>query len=406
MRRSSALVLAAFVLALVPAGASLAAATCDGKAATIVGTSGKDTLRGTQADDVIAAGGGQDRVESLGGNDLVCGGGGLDTLIGGRGNDTLRGGLGRDDLHGEDGDDVLVVGKGKSNRMIGGVGNDAYRGGPGRSDLIDFYESRTAVDVDLAAGTVTGEGADTVARVEVVFGTRFDDTLTGDDRPNAMAGRDGNDTMTTGGGGVISGPGNAGAFDRADYLYPEGGDDILIGDDGLDVVSFFDAPSPVTVDLGAGTATGEGNDTLTGIEGVDASRNDDTVIGDAGDNVFALGGGNYTVDGKGGRDLVFLVYALNAQGPIPTTIDLGAGTITAQGNSTLANIEDIWGTDGPDSIIGDDGANSLHGRGGNDDITGGAADDMIVGGVGTDEGDGGAGNDTCRTIENSQSCEN
>jgi hypothetical protein len=43
--------------------------------------------------------------------------------------------------------------------------------------------------------------------------------------------------------------------------------------------SFF--PNAVIVDLTAGTATGEGTDTLTGIGQVFGSKHDDTITGDA-----------------------------------------------------------------------------------------------------------------------------
>ena len=69
---------------------------CAGKAATIVGTAGRDTLRGTRRADVIVALGGNDRISGLRGNDVVCGGRGRDLLSGGRGRDRLSGGPQRD----------------------------------------------------------------------------------------------------------------------------------------------------------------------------------------------------------------------------------------------------------------------------------------------------------------------
>jgi Ca2+-binding RTX toxin-like protein len=88
-------------------------ATCLGRTATVIGTSGKDKLRGTKRADVIAALGGSDTIRGKGGDDIVCGGAGRDTLQGGPGGDTLRGGKGKD-------------------RLIGGSGRDKLKGGPGR----------------------------------------------------------------------------------------------------------------------------------------------------------------------------------------------------------------------------------------------------------------------------------
>jgi RTX calcium-binding nonapeptide repeat (4 copies) len=108
-----------------------AAATCQGKTATISGSAARDVLRGTKKADVIAAAGGNDRVSALGGNDLVCGGAGKDKLIGGAGNDRLNGEGGADKLLGGGGRDKLKGGPGKDT-LIGGAGHDALNGGPGK----------------------------------------------------------------------------------------------------------------------------------------------------------------------------------------------------------------------------------------------------------------------------------
>ena len=81
------------------------AARCAGKAATRVGTGGRDRLRGTPRRDVIAGLGGNDVIRGLAGRDFLCGGKGRDRLLGGRGPDTLRGGPGRDKLRGGPGRD-------------------------------------------------------------------------------------------------------------------------------------------------------------------------------------------------------------------------------------------------------------------------------------------------------------
>lgn len=104
---------------------ALQAQTCEGIAATIVGTEGDDHLLGTAGDDVIVGLGGNDLIESADGNDTLCGGDGNDILIAGQGNDRLFGDAGNDDLRGETGKDHLD----------GGPDNDGLRGGPGDDDL-------------------------------------------------------------------------------------------------------------------------------------------------------------------------------------------------------------------------------------------------------------------------------
>jgi hypothetical protein len=97
--------------------------TCNGLAATIVGTEGPDDnseapggqLIGTPGRDVIVALGGSDFISGGPGNDVICGGDGRDFLVGSPGNDTLLG---------QAGSDALAGAKGKD-RCDGGKGNDS-----------------------------------------------------------------------------------------------------------------------------------------------------------------------------------------------------------------------------------------------------------------------------------------
>jgi Ca2+-binding RTX toxin-like protein len=93
--------------------------TCDGKKATLIGSSGKDAIKGTKKRDVI---------DTLGGSDTVSGGGGNDVLCGSGGKDTLRGGSGKDQLDGGKGKDLLVGGASKDT-LLGGAGKDVCKGG-------------------------------------------------------------------------------------------------------------------------------------------------------------------------------------------------------------------------------------------------------------------------------------
>lgn len=79
---------------------------CDGKAATIVGTTWDDVLVGTPGDDVIAGLGGDDVIEGLGGNDTLCGNEGDDRIDGGDGTDVIESDIGFDTcVNGESGED-------------------------------------------------------------------------------------------------------------------------------------------------------------------------------------------------------------------------------------------------------------------------------------------------------------
>ena len=100
--------------------------TCDGRPATIVGTSADDVLIGTTGDDVIAGLGGKDEIRGLGGDDVICGGEGADRLFGGGGDDILDGGGGTDQIEGGAGAD----------RLIGSLGNDELWGGDGADEIL------------------------------------------------------------------------------------------------------------------------------------------------------------------------------------------------------------------------------------------------------------------------------
>jgi Tol biopolymer transport system component len=88
-------------------------ATCQGKVATIVGTSASETLSGGPNADIISGQGGKDTISGLDGKDVICGDAGKDKLNGGKGKDILNGGKGNDKLNGGKGKDTCIGGKGK-----------------------------------------------------------------------------------------------------------------------------------------------------------------------------------------------------------------------------------------------------------------------------------------------------
>lgn len=411
VRRGTALatagLLASYAFAAVPFAS--AAPTCFGKRATVVGSRGDDQIGGTRRADVIVGLGGSDLIEGLGGNDLICGGGGFDVLLGGAGKDRLNGQKGPDLLEGGGGNDLVKAGGGPFHVLAGGPGDDRLKGGGG-FDIVSYARSRNPVVVDLAQGRATGEGNDTLARIEGAAGSSFDDTLTGDAGPNLLAGLDGNDALASGG--------NSGSLDSpqatvaADLLEGGGGDDALTGGAGLNIVFYYGAPRGVDVNLTTGKATGEGNDTLTGIQAVVGSEFDDTLVGDAEANALEGYAGTNTIDGRAGEDV--LVF-LDADG---ATADLAAGTATSNeivftdqgtrqvaGQHSLTAMENIWGSLGDDVLSGDAGPNELYGLDGRDQLAGAAGDDLLDGGAGDDTLNGGDGNDTCANGETNSGCE-
>ncbi|MCU0281620.1 MAG: proprotein convertase P-domain-containing protein [Acidimicrobiia bacterium] len=169
--------------------------TCDGKPATILGTSGDDILTGGSGDDVIL---GRE------GNDTINGGDGADTICGNKGDDTLDGGNGQDALFGGNGRD----------RLAGGDGADSLDGGEGQ-DTADYVTATGPVTVDLAAGSALGSaGADVLVALENAEGSSFADLLLGSGAANTLRGGDGDDRLQGRGGNdtLFGGPGNDSAL--------------------------------------------------------------------------------------------------------------------------------------------------------------------------------------------------
>ena len=178
------------------------AATCEGKKATIIGTTGSDALAGTGGDDVIVGLGGDDSITGAGGDDVICGGSGDDHLQGGGGKDSLVGNAGNDKIDAGSGKDVVDAGSGKD-RIVGGGGADTIDGGDA-NDRITGNGDDDKVD--------GGDGND------LIIGSAGDDKLTGGSGDDKVTGAGGADTLTGNGGddyldggpGKDSGNGGAG----------------------------------------------------------------------------------------------------------------------------------------------------------------------------------------------------
>jgi Ca2+-binding RTX toxin-like protein len=190
------------------------------------------------------------------------------------GNDILRGGDGNDTLYGHAGDDLLV----------GGEGADYINGGDG-IDTVSYFESDSAVNVNLATGVESGGHAqgDTIADVENVIGSDYDDVITGNSSANTLEGGYGNDNISGG--------------DGNDIILGGAGADIINGGSGWDTVSYADSVSGVEIDIAAGTGKyGHADgDTLNSIEYFIGSDYDDRFVLSNNNSNFAAGLGEDTV---------------------------------------------------------------------------------------------------------------
>jgi len=215
-----------------------------------------------------------------------------------------------------------------------------------------------------------------------LWGTSANDNLVGGEGNDSLVGLAGDDSLAGGAGD--------------DAIRGDAGNDLLNGGAGNDLVSYYWAAGPVAVDLASGLATGEGNDTLLGIEHVLGSAHGDSLAGDAADNDLWGDPGNDQLSGAGGSD--YLVgsagndtldggegfdYAGFSDNAVAVTVDLTAGRATDSGGAidTLVDIEGVYGSWFGDALAGDSAANLLLGAPGNDSLDGAGGIDnaMYVG---------------------------
>ncbi len=358
----------------------------------------------------VAAGGHADgdtlvNIERINGSkfdDSLTGDAANNVLIGRNGNDYLAGGLGNDMLNGGNGDDTLLGGDGKDN-LMGGAGADVLDGGAGDNDRANYRNSKEGVNVDLAAGTASGGDAegDTLLNIEQVLGSKFDDTITGDDGSNRLIGRDGDDLLDGGAGNDVLFGGN-----DNDVLVGGAGKDRLNGGNGdRDTVDYRDSGEAVQVNLTTKKGTGgdaEGDrifnvedirgsafdDTLTGADGVNrlmGNEGDDELFGMGGNDMLLGGEGADLIDGGDGIDTTNYQHADEGVG-----VNLATGGFAGEATGdTFIDVEFFYGSEFDDVAIGDDNANRLNGQIGDDVLNGAGGRDTLIGGLGNDTLTGG-----------------
>ncbi|HYC48166.1 MAG TPA: hypothetical protein VED01_22055 [Burkholderiales bacterium] len=239
-------------------------------------------------------------------------------LDGSGGADYLQGGNGADALFGSDGDD----------RLEGGAGGDTLVGGPG-TDYAAYYYASGGVRADLGAPVDnTGHAnGDAYLSIEGLIGSRFADTLLGDDAINNLQALDGDDYLQGRGSADVLAGG-----DGNDRLEGGAGADRLNGGAGTDSAAYYYARGAVTADLASAAAN----------------------AGDAaGDNYLSI------------EDL---------------TGSIGFGDVLRGDNAANA----IAGLGGNDQLFGRGGADNLLGMDGDDILHGGAGADRLAGGAGND----------------------
>ncbi|HUW25975.1 MAG TPA: putative Ig domain-containing protein [Gallionella sp.] len=302
-------------------------------------------INGTLYNDTITGTANQDYIQAGSGNDVVNADDGNDIIVGGAGSDVLAGGAG-DDTFLIEGSDTAY------DRFQGDAGFDTVLGGDGDD----------TIRVNYFTGASTVERIDGGAGVNVIAGTQYNDTINLADTElvniakidggignDVITGSAGNDIITGGlGSDVLAG----GAGD--DTFLIEGSDtayDRFQGDAGFDTILGGDGDDTIRVNYFTGAST---------VERID---------GGAGVNVIAGTQYNDTIDLSGTE----LANIANIDGGI------GNDTITGSAGNDL-----LFGGDGSDALRDNGGNNLLDGGSGNDILTGNAGNEFLVGGIGSD----------------------
>jgi serralysin len=270
------------------------------------------------------------------------------------------------------GNDEVFCGDGGS-YVAGSKGNDKLHGGADW-DTLSFEETYWRNDATMgiilnaAKGTVRDSWGDkdTFDGFEEYDGSKFKDLITGSKRNESFVGLQGKDTIDGGKG-----------FDDVRYQKDEQ----------------FDGESGIIANLAKGfVIDGFGDkDTVSNIEGVLGTSDDDVFIGSKGDNEFrGLGGVDSYNGGKGQDNLLFRYWENVGQTGVTVDLSLTTGQIISDGfgnTETTKSIEAVNGSQFDDDIKlgkangwawGDEGDDRLEAGTGQQWFGGGEGEDTFV----------------------------
>jgi Ca2+-binding RTX toxin-like protein len=247
-----------------------------------------------------------------------------------------------------------LIGSNVTNRFLGLGGNDSMDGGLG-SDWVQYDSpSVTAgVTVNLTTGTASDGfgGTDSFTSFENVIGSRLADHITG---------------IAQGGTGIGRLRGGAGS-------------DTLVGLAGQVILAEY---TDQTVGLSVNLASGSVNDGLGGVDQLVNIRGAfmfgnfaDTLLGTGENEWFFPSGGNDTVVGGNGFDIID--YDGNPTGGVSVNLAAGLADDGDGGTDRFTGIEGVDGTYASDTIIGDSQGNLISPGPSADSVDAGAGQDTV-----------------------------
>jgi len=345
-----------------------------------------ENIIATEQIDILKGDDNDNRFEGRGDNDIFIGRGGNDTLIGGEGIDRIKydyvtnsnisikvdlieqtGTVDYNNPSGNitDKDSFETVENftlGKGNDLII---NDSYKyfynndidGGEG-IDTITHKTYEQKVVIDLQAGTITSDidvtntENDSIVNVENATGSRYGDEIKGSDEDNEIRGYDGDDK-----------------------IYFSKGNDILMGEAHQDTF------------IHEGTVIENGIDRIDGGEGKE-DKIDYSRINSSNYIIADMTSSENLVIGKDINNVditedYFKVLFYNTSDDLEVT----------NSKDNFIRVEELYGTEGNDTLIGNNENNKLFGAKGNDIIKGTSGENTLKGGDGDDKIYGGDGDD-------------
>ena len=343
-------------------------------------------------------------------------------LVGGKGDDSLRGGAQADTLSGGPGADRLDGGSSTLAEEDDASTTDIDESKTQHEDWAAYRGAMDGVTVNLNTGHGTGGDAmgDTLKNIELVWGSKHDDTFVASEGADIIHGDGGSDTVsyeaskhsidvTLLGTGDTPVPVNTSedvsdstpdspvattytpfildtdATEDGNQSRPEmfnaATDTMLMNwrAGGSDGSATDGRPTPIEADDdNATTKSYAEGDILASIENVTGSRQADVITGDVVPNVIKGGGGNDTLSGGGAND----------------KLHGGAGNDVLGARPARNLDDDTTVTTTAEAAATDAGNDMMYGDAGNDKLYGGAGNDILVGGAGDDDLDGNNGGAT------------
>ncbi len=297
------------------------------------------------------------------------------------------------------GNDTLIGSSG-ADTLSGFAGDDTIRGGGGKDNLdgggfggedtVDYSDKSKDISLRLyidKASTVKVDGVneDTIRNFQNVYGGTGNDTILGDGRENFIRGNNGNDKLSGYAGYDYLSGGAGDDILRSGASDPFGGD-VLLGGDGIDTADYADMTGDIAVNLSVKETTQNFWNLVT----LDGSFTEwiaqiENVIGGKGSDTLTGDANRNIFTGLKGNDILDGAGGLDGASFADKTTDL---TITLNNGNEVSVVVSATETDKIRNI------EDLEGGSGNDKFTGDSFANKLLGGLGDDILKGGSGDDT------------